>query len=41
MTIKDVLLELINKYREEFNWYLLPITEKYFVSELKREMGKK
>lgn len=23
MTIKDVLLELINKYGEEFNWYLL------------------
>ena len=41
MTIKDVLLELINKYGEEFNWYLLPITDKCFVSELKREIGKK
>lgn len=41
MTIKDMLLELIQKYGEEFNWYLLPDSDKCFVSELKREIGKK
>ena len=40
MTIKDALLELSNKYGEEFNWYMLPDTNKMLVSELREELGK-
>ena len=39
MTAEEVFCDLGDKYGDEFNWYMIPLTNKAFVSELKREIG--
>lgn len=39
MTAEEVFCDLYSKYGEEFNWRMIPLTDKYFVEELKRELG--
>lgn len=39
MTAEEVFDDLTNKYGEEFNWHMLPFTNKSFVAELKKEIG--
>ncbi len=40
MTVQKMFCEFNDKYGDDFNWYLLPLTNKTFVAELKREIGK-
>lgn len=40
MTVEEVFCELLDKYGDEFNWHMLPLTNKTFVAELRREIGK-
>lgn len=39
MTAEEVFRDLSDKYGEEFNWHMLPFSDKFFVEELKREIG--
>lgn len=39
MTAEEVFDDLAKKYGEEFNWHVLPFTNKSFVAELKKEIG--
>lgn len=39
MTAEEVFDELSHKYGEDFNWHMLPFTNKTFVTELKNEIG--
>ena len=41
MTIEEVFSDLYDKYGEDFNWYILPLTQAagMFVTELKNEIG--
>jgi hypothetical protein len=39
MTAEEVFCDLNDKYGEEFNWNMVPFTNKTFVAELKREIG--
>lgn len=39
MTVEEVFCALGDKYGDEFNWHMIPLTNKTFVSELKREIG--
>ncbi len=41
MTEEEVFDDLLHKYGEDFNWHMLPFTNKTFVAELKNEIGKK
>ena len=38
MTIEEVFSDLYDKYGEDFNWYMLPLTQAdgMFVTELKK-----
>ena len=40
-TIEEVFSDLYDKYGEDFNWYMLPLTQAdgMFVTELKNEIG--
>lgn len=42
MTIEEVFSDLYDKYGEDFNWYMLPLTQAdgMFVTELKMKLGK-
>lgn len=42
MTIEEVFSDLYDKYGEDFNWYMLPLTQAdgMFVTELKNEIRK-
>lgn len=39
MTAEEVFCDLNEKYVDDFNWYMLPLTNKTYVEELKREIG--
>lgn len=39
MTPEEAIDDLIQKYGEDFNWCILPFTNKTFVAELKKEIG--
>ena len=41
MTIEEVFSDLYDKYGEDFNWYMIPLTQAdgVFVTELKNEIG--
>ncbi len=41
MTAEEVFDDLLHKYGEDFNWHMLPFTNKIFVAELKNEIGEK
>ena len=38
MTIEEIIDCLIDKYGDEFNWRMIPFSNRYFVTELKREL---
>ena len=42
MTIEEIFSDLYDKYDEDFNWYMIPLTQAdgVFVTELKKEIGK-
>ncbi|MDY4669847.1 MAG: hypothetical protein SO415_07635 [Oliverpabstia sp.] len=42
MIVEEVFCDLFDKYGEEFNWYLIPLSKakETLVEELKRELGK-
>lgn len=42
MTAEEVFSDLFDKYGEDFNWYMIPLTQSsgIFVDELKKEIGK-
>ncbi len=40
MTAEEVFDDLSNKYGDDFNWHILPLSNKTFVTELKKEIGK-
>lgn len=42
MAVEEVFYDLSNKFGEDFNWYMLPLTKSkgFFVDELKKEIGK-
>lgn len=42
MTLEEVFSGLYDKYGEDFNWYMIPLTQAggAFVVELKNEIGK-
>lgn len=42
MTIEEIFSDLCDKYGEDFNWYMIPLTQAdgVFVTELKNEIGK-
>lgn len=39
MTIEEVFCDLFDQYGDDFNWHMLPLTNKSFVEELKNEIG--
>jgi len=39
MTAEEAFSNLSEKYGEDFNWHLLPLSNKTFVAELKKEIG--
>jgi len=39
MTIEEVFCDLYEKYHDVFCWRILPLSNKSFVTELKREIG--
>ena len=41
MTIEEIFYNLFEKYGDEFNWRMIPLTESQgaFIDELKRELG--
>lgn len=38
MTIEEIIDCLANEYGDEFNWRMLPFSDKYFVTELRKEL---
>lgn len=38
MTAEEVFCDLYAKYGDEFNWHLIPLSNRSFVAELKREI---
>lgn len=40
MTAEEVFYDLSKKYGEDFSWRMIPLSDKSYVSELKREIGK-
>lgn len=41
MTIEEMFAQLFEKYGEDFNWMIIPKSNKTFNDELKREIGNK
>lgn len=41
MTAEEVLCDLGDKYGDDFNWHIIPLTDRAFVAELRREIGEK
>ncbi len=41
MTAEEVFCDLGDKYGDDFNWYMIPLTNRTFVVELRREIGEK
>ena len=41
MTAEEIFCDLFDKYGEDFNWYMVPLSQSNgaFVEELKREIG--
>lgn len=39
MTAEEVFYDLNDKYGDAFNWRMIPLTNKTFVAELKKEIG--
>lgn len=39
MTAEEVFCELIDKYGDDFNWHMLPLSNQTFTAELKKEIG--
>ncbi|GFI66372.1 hypothetical protein IMSAG185_01988 [Lachnospiraceae bacterium] len=41
MTAEEIFCDLFDKYGEDFNWYMIPLSQSNgtFVEELKREIG--
>ena len=39
MTAEEVFCKLIEKNGEDFNWRMIPFSDKHFVEELKKELG--
>ncbi len=39
MTVEEIFNSLSEKYGDDFNWHMLPLTNKTFVTELKKEIG--
>lgn len=39
MTAEEIFCDLAEKYGEDFNWHMLPFTNKTFVEELRKEIG--
>lgn len=39
MTAEEVFDDLFKKYGDDFNWCMIPFTNKTFVAELKNEIG--
>lgn len=39
MTAEEVFNDLLDKYGSDFNWHMLPLSNKSFVDELKKEIG--
>lgn len=41
MTVEEIFCDLLDKYGEDFNWYMVPLSQSYgvFVEELKKEIG--
>lgn len=40
MTAEEVFYDLNHRYGDDFNWHMLPYSNKTFVTELKKELGK-
>lgn len=40
MTAEEVFYDLYNKYGDDFNWHMIPYTNKTFVEELRKEIGR-
>ena len=40
MTIEEIMNLFYEEYGEEFNWHMIPFTNKTYVNELKKELGK-
>lgn len=40
MTTEEVFCNLSEKYGDSFNWRMIPLSNKSFAAELKREIGK-
>lgn len=42
MTAEEVFSDLYDKYGDDFNWHMIPLSQSggEFVSELKKEIGK-
>ena len=43
MTTEEIFCDLFDKYGEDFNWYMVPLSQSNgaFVDELKKEIGEK
>ena len=39
MTAEEVFCELSDKYGDDFNWHMLPLSNHTFTAELKKEIG--
>lgn len=39
MTAEEAFCDLSEKYGDSFNWHMIPLSNKSFVAELKREIG--
>ena len=39
MTIEEIITALAEEYGEDFNWSLIPETNNYYITELKKELG--
>lgn len=40
MTAEEIFYDLDRRYGDRFHWRMLPLTDRSFVEELKREIGK-
>lgn len=39
MTMEEIITALDEKYGEDFNWSLIPETNNYYITELRKELG--
>lgn len=39
MTAEEIFYDLSKKYGDSFHWHMIPLSNKNFVAELKREIG--